>query len=294
MIAGIPFIITACITIIILLYSKKNVEYVEEIKELDKKQYPFKDILTIGLLITDKIGIDKFKEKNQVLYQKMVAIYGVEVVENFRLHIANKITLSILAINAIYFLVLANGSLSIIMILLGPVAAVATYFLADSIQEEQFKKRTKEIKYDFPEFLTKLVLLLNAGLPLEKAWENILEDTKGDKLNSALICEMSKTYKDIKNSNNRTESLNKLSRRCKVQEISKFTSIVLQNMNKGSGDMVFMLKQLSDECWVERKLAAKQKGEEASSKLLFPMMMMLITVLAIVLLPAMMQMFSAI
>ena len=99
---------------------------------------------------------------------------------------------------------------------------------------------------------------------------------------------------DLKNSNNKTESLNKLSRRCKVQEISKFTSIVLQNMSKGSSDMVFMLKQLSDECWLERKLSAKQKGEEASSKLLFPMMLMLVTVLAIVLVPAMMQMLSAI
>lgn len=294
MIAGIPFIITIIITGIILLYSKKNTEYANEIKDLDKKQYPFKDMMAIGLLIADKIGIDKFRKRNENLYQKMVAIYGLDVGVNFRLHIANKILLAILAINAIYFVVLANGSLSIIMILLGPVASIVTYFLADSLQEEQFKKRTKEIKYDFPEFLTKLVLLLNAGLPLEKAWGKTLEDVSDDKLTSSLINEMEKTYRDIKNSNNKTESLNKLSRRCKVQEISKFTSIVLQNMNKGSSDMVFMLKQLSDECWVERKLAAKQKGEEASSKLLFPMMLMLITVLAIVLLPAMMQMFSAI
>ena len=56
--------------------------------------------------------------------------------------------------------------------------------------------------------------------------------------------------------------------------------------------MVFMLQQLSEECWVERKLAAKQKGEEASSKLLFPMMLMLLAVFAVVLVPAMMQMFA--
>ncbi|MCI6693204.1 MULTISPECIES: type II secretion system F family protein [unclassified Clostridium] len=292
--AGIPFIITVIITLILLLYSKKNSEYVEEVKGLSKQQYPFKDIMIIGLLITDKIGVDKLREKSQALYQKMLAIYGLEVAANFRLHIANKFVLSILAINAIYFVVLANGSLSLFMILVGPVAAVVTYFLADSLQEEQFKKRTKQIKYDFPEFLTKLVLLLNAGLTLERAWGKILEDTSKEQLGSPLFLEMEKTYKDLKNSNNKTESLNKLSRRCKVQEISKFTSIVLQNMSKGSSDMVFMLKQLSDECWLERKLSAKQKGEEASSKLLFPMMLMLVTVLAIVLVPAMMQMLSAI
>ena len=77
-----------------------------------------------------------------------------------------------------------------------------------------------------------------------------------------------------------------------TKEISKFTSIVLQNINKGSSDMVFMLQQLSYECWVERKLSAKQKGEEASSKLLFPMMLMLLAVFTVVLVPAMMQMFA--
>ena len=103
---------------------------------------------------------------------------------------------------------------------------------------------------------------------------------------------MEKTYKDMQNNKSKSKCLNDLSRRCKVKEINKFTSIVLQNVNKGSADMVFMLQQLSDECWVERKLAARQKGEEASSKLLFPMMLMLIAVFAIVLVPAMMQMFA--
>lgn len=289
MIAGIPFIISVLITLVLLLVSKRNIKYVNETSELNKDQYPFKDIMPIGLLIADKIGTEKFKEQNKLLYEKMVSMYGIEVDETFRLHMANKIMLAIIAVNIVYFVVLANGTLNILMLFAGPIGGVATYFLADSLQEEQFKKRTKEIKYDFPEFLTQLVLLINAGLTLERAWGKILEHAEQE---TALIDEMRKTYKDIKSTKPLNQTLNDLSRRCKVREISKFTSIVLQNINKGSGDMVFMLQQLSEECWVERKLAAKQKGEEASSKLLFPMMLMLLAVFAVVLVPAMMQMFA--
>ena len=137
--------------------------------------------------------------------------------------------------------------------------------------------------------MTQLVLLINAGLTIERAWGKILEHI--DK-NTVLATEMTKTYNDMRSNKSISKCLNDLSRRCKVKEISKFTSIILQNINKGSSDMVFMLQQLSEECWVERKLAAKQKGEEASSKLLFPMMLMLLSVFAVVLVPAMMQMFA--
>lgn len=289
MIAGIPFIISIIITLILMLISKKKLEYVNEVSKLNKEQYPFKDIMTIGLLLEDKIGIDKFKKQNKALYEKMISMYGMEIEEHFRLHIANKIMLAIMAINAVYFIVLANGDINLFMIILGPIAGIVIYILADSLQEEQFKKRAKAIKYDFPEFLTQLVLLLNAGLTLERAWGKILEHVKKE---TVLATEMEKTYKDMQNNKSISKCLNDLSRRCKVKEINKFTSIVLQNVNKGSADMVFMLQQLSDECWVERKLAARQKGEEASSKLLFPMMLMLIAVFSIVLVPAMMQMFA--
>ena len=289
MIAGIPFIISVLTTLVLLLVSKKNTEYVSETNQLSKEQYPFKDIMPMGLLLADKVGIEKLKVKNKELYEKMISMYGIEVEFNFRLHMANKFMLSIIAIDAVYFIVLANGSINLFVIILGLIAGIATYFLSDSLQEEQFKKRTKEIKYDFPEFLTQLVLLINAGLTIERAWGKILEHI--DK-NTVLATEMTKTYNDMRSNKSISKCLNDLSRRCKVKEISKFTSIILQNINKGSSDMVFMLQQLSEECWVERKLAAKQKGEEASSKLLFPMMLMLLAVFAVVLVPAMMQMFA--
>lgn len=290
MISGIPFIISVVITIILLRKSKKNEVYLQEVEKLNKKEYPFKDIMPIGLYYADKFGLEKFKEHNKSLYEKMISIYGLETDEFFRIHISNKIILGIISTNTVYFLMLANGSFSVLIIVLGIIAGIGSYFLADSIQDEKFKKRSNQIKYDFPEFLTKLVLLINAGLSFERAWEKIMEDSNNTE--SPLMYELNKTYKDMRSNIPKVKCLNDLSRRCKVKEVSKFTSIVLQNLNKGSSDMVYMLQQLSDECWTERKNIAKQKGEEASAKLLFPMMLMLLAVFIVVLAPAMMQMLS--
>lgn len=290
MLSAIPFIISMGLMILLLLKSKKNEDYVIEANELDKNQYTFKDAMSLGFYVADKMDIEKLKEKNKSLFDKMIAMYGLEAEVNFRRHIANKVVLGLIATNAVNFIVLANGELNIAFLLAGPIFGIVVYYLADTMQDEQFRKRSNQIKYDFPEFLTQLVLLINAGLTFERAWKKILDDS--DDTTSPLIYELKKTYKDMKSNIPRTKCLNDLARRCKVQEVNKFSSIVIQNINKGSGDMVHMLTELSNECWIERKNIAKQKGEEASSKLLFPMMLILITVFVIVLVPAMMQMLA--
>lgn len=66
----------------------------------------------------------------------------------------------------------------------------------------------------------------------------------------------------------------------------KFSSILVQNLKKGNRSMTDLLKQEAAEAFQERKEAAKRLGEEASAKLLGPMMILLFIVLIIILVPA--------
>ncbi len=50
--------------------------------------------------------------------------------------------------------------------------------------------------------------------------------------------------------------------------------------------MVPVLRLQANECWLMRKNTAQRLGEEASTKLLLPMMLMLIAILLIVAAPA--------
>ena len=66
---------------------------------------------------------------------------------------------------------------------------------------------------------------------------------------------------------------------------------------KGSDEVCFrrtevvpVLRQQGNECWEMRKNAARQMGEEASSKILLPMMLMFLGIVLIVATPAVLSM----
>ena len=59
-----------------------------------------------------------------------------------------------------------------------------------------------------------------------------------------------------------------------------------QNLRKGTRGMTQVLKAESIQAFEERKARAKRLGEEAGTKLLLPMFLMLAIVLVIVIVPA--------
>lgn len=286
--AAIPLIVVALVILILYQATKKG-NYLNEIEGISKDEYGLKDLIPIGLVMLDKITEERLKKINEATYEKIVTIYGIEAIQNFRIYVGNKLLLSLISITIIYFFQMANGEFSLMVTLGGIVAAIGVYYFTDSMLDEKIAKRGRDIRYDFPEFLSKLTLLINAGLTFENAWQRILETNDSE---STLYLELKRTFNDIKGNKPRENCLRDLARRCKVNEITKFSTIILQNLSKGSSDMTNMLENLANECWNYRKSMAKQKGEEASTKLLFPMMLMLIAVFIITIVPAVMQMFA--
>jgi len=70
--------------------------------------------------------------------------------------------------------------------------------------------------------------------------------------------------------------------------------VLLQNVRKGNAELVSILRVHANECWEMRKNAAKKLGEEASSKMLLPMAIMLVSILMIVAAPAMLALQGAV
>lgn len=286
--AWIPMLISIVFTIILFAVSNKD-KYKELAGEVDKKEYPLADLLVIGFYLEEKLGNEKFTKMNEAVYRKMITIYGIEVNEYYQVYIANKLLYSILILNGLLFIQGGSGNSSILMTIASIILSIILYFAIDLSIDKKIEQRSFEIKYDFPEFLTKLVLLIDAGLTFENAWGKIVND---DTSNSPLYKEMKKVINNINAGVPREVALRNMARNCRVNSITKFVAIVLQNINKGSNDMTIMLTNLSNECWRERKSLAKKKGEEASSKLLFPMIIILVAIFLVVLVPGFMQMMS--
>ena len=59
-----------------------------------------------------------------------------------------------------------------------------------------------------------------------------------------------------------------------------------QNLKKGTKGLAPLLKQEADNAFEERKSLAKRLGEEAGTRMLLPMFLMLAVVLVIIVVPA--------
>ena len=69
----------------------------------------------------------------------------------------------------------------------------------------------------------------------------------------------------------------------------KVVELLIQNLKKGTGDLLFMLQREENVALEMRKEQAKRLGEEAGTKMLLPMIVLMGVVLLFVLYPAMIQ-----
>ena len=167
------------------------------------------------------------------------------------------------------------------------------YFRKREKQKEEVNKRKQELKYDYSEVVLKLTLLLGAGMTTRRAWQKIVDDymLKREKKQISkrwVYEEMYETECNIKAGISEIQAYERFASRCDTKEYMKLATLLQTNIKKGTKELRVLLEQEAEEAFEERKNLAKKKGEEASTKLLFPMMLMLLIVMAIIMVPAMM------
>ncbi len=187
-------------------------------------------------------------------------------------------------------LVRSNNANVVEIFIFGFIVLAAVVFLNNKVLDDKIKQRRQTIQIDYPEFLNKLIILLTSGMAMPKALEKIALDymaiSQRKGIKKPFYEELSLMVGEMTGGKIFSEALNDFALRCKAREILKFISIVELNHKKGSGELITTLKLQSNEAWETRKNVAKRLGEEAGTKLLFPMMIMLMAILMIVMTPA--------
>lgn len=170
-------------------------------------------------------------------------------------------------------------------------AVFSVYFLKDEDLKKEKKKRNDQMCLVYPEIVSKLSVYLEAGMTIRKAWEKICADyeiRKSDGKRNYAYEEMQIAGQEMKSGISEMSAYERFGKRCGIQIYSKFSALLTQNLRKGSTKLGPLLKEESRLAFEERKNAARKAGEEAGTKLLFPMMMMLCVVMLMILLPAFM------
>ena len=97
---------------------------------------------------------------------------------------------------------------------------------------------------------------------------------------------MTLTWREIQNGFSEVDAIVRFGNRIKLAPYLKLSSLLSQNIRKGSRGLMELLKKEGKMAYEERKELVKQQAEEAGTKLLIPMMIMFAIVLVIILVPA--------
>ncbi len=160
---------------------------------------------------------------------------------------------------------------------------------------EDKKKRDRQLSLDYSDMLSKFVVLTGAGLTVRNVWEKMVRDYEEAKNQKkleerAVYEEMKQTAIQMQNGVSEQEAYRNFGRRCGLSPYLKFSSLLEQNCRSGTKNLKEILQNEMNDALEERKNLARRLGEEAGTKLLLPLFMLLGIVMAIIMVPALLMM----
>ena len=177
------------------------------------------------------------------------------------------------------------------LLFLGIIAAGCVPLVEKSRKQEEEKRRKEKLQSEYPELVSKLTILLGAGMTLFSAWNKITTNYSNKRKNNMipihpLYEEMLITCHEIESGVGEARAYERFGERCGLHRYRKFCSLLVQNLRKGTRGLVQLLEEEVSDAFEERKNLAKKSGEEAGTKMLFPMMMMFGIIIVIIMVPA--------
>ena len=149
------------------------------------------------------------------------------------------------------------------------------------------KERKEQAESCYSEFVTKLSLLLAAGNSARQAFVRLAaEYEKNQGPAHVLAAELRVTKQELDNGRSETVVYEDFGRRIGVLAYRRMASLLTQSVSRGVQGMRILLLQEAKEVMAQEKAHIRQKGEQAGTKLLLPMMGLLFLVFAILLVPA--------
>ncbi len=275
-------IVSSLVTVLVVLYFtlwSLGSRFGKLTKNLPLRNYPFRTLYAFGFEVLARTAYSYRSRYDRKMCRNFCALYGRKHAAHYQqINLARKISISAFVFILLLLLsIIPNAWIALLFAFVGT-ACMAYYFDADVAQ--RLAKRREEIRRDFPEVLTSMVLLVNAGLIVDKAWKEV------SKMGNGLIYrEMRRASMLAENGVSLQDAWMEFSERCGEPNLDRIISALLQNLSRGNRELVFFLKRVSDESWNEQKHAIRRKGETASTKMLLPIMLIFLGILIMVLLP---------
>lgn len=268
-----------------ILYFRYKNSFDNIIVAIDRNQFLMPEIFFIGFGSMKIFRVNLRTEKGRNKQKKISEVYGEKYAEFYHYCIVGGQITYTLTIAPMGLLIGAiTNDVTFAVLALAATAAIVVY--VDMDVNNAIERKRDEILSDYPEVLSKLTLLVNAGLVIREAWTKVAYTS-----DRALYKEMRLASEEMNNGVSELDAIYNFSQRCAVKEIRKFASILSQNIQKGGSELTMNLRYMNKESWEDKKHRAKRKGETAGSKLMLPLLIMFIGILLMVIVPIFTNMF---
>ena len=137
--------------------------------------------------------------------------------------------------------------------------------------------RTANCERELAEVVSNMAILVNSGMVLREAWYLISSRGEGD-----FYQLMRKATTNMRNGYSDADAIYLFGRDSNSLEIKKFTSALIQSLEKSGGELAGFLAKQSTELWNTKKQMMLQEGEKAAAKLLLPIMLIFVGVIIII------------
>jgi len=158
-------------------------------------------------------------------------------------------------------------------------------------KELEIAERRREAELQYAGLVGLLQVLLEAGMTTRQAWEKIADQYSMKKQRNLVketyvyevVLHMVRRFQEGENERSVYQYFLK---EVDVLCYRRLMRMLLGNLNKGNRDVCRYLKEEAQQAYEQRVLLAKRLGEEASTKMLIPLMLMMVLVMGIVMIPA--------
>ena len=264
----IMLLLASITTVLFLVNLARGKQYGYLVESLDGGEYFLKELYVVGFSLNDG-KIFKLRGKMERNLKKQAKLlWGDRYYEYYaNLAWAQFLSLTLLVVSVGFSLsgFLKTEQLPILLILV--LLFVAAFWnLSLSRMKEKVQQRREACEAEFPNMVSKLALLINSGMVLREAWRVTAYGKEG-----TLYTLMKQACEDMENGESDIGAIYKFGVTSDSASIKKFTSAMIQGMQKGNSELAdFMVSQTS-ELWAHKRQMALQQGEVAAGKLIIPL-----------------------
>ncbi len=181
------------------------------------------------------------------------------------------------------------GNTGFMILGMGILIAILMGAARENHLEELVKERDRKLLLAYPDFVNRLSLYMGAGMSISSCLIRIAAEhgnAAGGGGTSYLHQELKYTVNELAGGVSERDAIEGFGKRCGLPGYIKLTTLLVQNLRKGGSQLLPRLKEEAEDAFAMRKNLAREAGEQAGTKLIFPMLLMMAVVMVVIIVPA--------